>query len=172
MNKNIKRAGIVGGVVSAAVVGGIAFAAFTTTGNFGAAGQVHNAPVALDAAGGQIETLYPGGCSDVTVTFSNSNDHAAKVDATTLASGSAIGATLNGATSNLLAWNPNTGAVLTPAVVAAGQAFTVPAGGQASFTLPNLLCLDGDATNAVAGQTVAISGHVPFVLANDTEYTG
>jgi hypothetical protein len=170
MKKNIRRTAIVGGVVGVVAAGGAAFAAFTATGAFQASGTVHDAPVSLTADGGSIQTLYPGGCSDVTVTFGNSNDHDAKVDLTKLNTGTiSLTSTLG---NGMAVLNPNWGAVLTPAVQAAGSTFTVPAGKQASFTVPNLVCLSKNATNADAGKTVSLSGTVPFVLATDSEYNG
>ena len=59
-------------------------------------------------------------------------------------------------------------AVLTPATVAQ-QNTVVPAGGNASYTLPNFLCLHQSATNAVASQAVALSGTAPFVYATESE---
>jgi hypothetical protein len=169
MKKNTKRVAIVGGMVATLVGGGVAFAAFTSTGAFQASGVVHDAPVSLTADGGSIGTLYPGGCSDVTVTFGNPNDHAAKVDLTRLNTGSI---NLSSSLGSLVALNPDLGAVLTSAVQSAASTFTVPAGQDASFTVPNLVCLSKNATNDAAGKAVTLSGTVPFVLATDSEYAG
>lgn len=172
MKKNTKRAAVVGGVVAVVVGGGVAFAAFTASGSFQASGKVSDAPINLGADGGSIQTLYPGGCSDVTVTFNNPNDHDARVDIDALlkGQGGSIGLTDNAG--GLAVFNPNLGAVLTPDIQAAGKVFTVPAHQDASFTVPNLVCLSTSATNADAGKAVALAGTVPFVLANDTEYAG
>ena len=169
ISRNKKRAGIVGGAVGALMVGMAAFAAFTGLGNFAAGGNVHDAPVALAAAGGSIEQMYPGRCSDVTVTFSNPNDHAAKVDVARLNTAT-ISATLNGQPSNLLAFNPNIAQVLTQAAQQQAS-LEVPAGGTQSYTLPNLLCLSQSADNTVASQPVALSGSAPFVFDTESEYT-
>lgn len=166
ISKNKKRAGIVGGALGTAMVGMAAFAAFTGAGNFVAGGNVENAPVALDAAGGQIESLYPGRCSDVTVTFSNPNSHPAKPDLQAI-SGANTAINASGVTG--LALNP---AAFSPQVRQAAAAFEVPAGSKASFTIPNLLCLSPQAGNDVAGKPVSLTGHVPFVYVTETEYQG
>jgi hypothetical protein len=166
MKKNTKRVGIVGGAVATLIGGGVAFAAFTSTGAFEAHGTTGQ-PLSLTADGGSIGDLWPGGCSDATVTFHNPNTHDATVDLSKLSTGSV---SLTGALTSL---NPNLGQVPgIGAVVAAGRVFTVPAGQDASFTIPKLVCLSGTATNSNLGEDVALTGTVPFVLANDSDFAG
>jgi len=171
MKKNTKRIGIVGAGVLALAGTGVAYAAFTSSGSFSASGSVAKAPQALTASatGSGIEELYPGRCSDVTVSFHNPNDHNASVDMLALASGS-VSATLDGAPSNLLVFNPHIGDAGVTQGMANPFTFTVPAGGDAAFTVPNLLCLSDKATNDVAGKTAAVSGTVPFKYAVESEY--
>jgi len=173
MKKNTKRLGIVGGVVTALVGGGVAFAAFTSSSAFNATGQVADAPQNLTASatGSSIEQLYPGRCSDVTVSFHNPNDHDASVNFEALGSGS-VSAVLNGVSSSLLVLNPHIGDAGVTAGMANPFTFVVPAGSDAAFTVPNLLCLSQHATNDVAGQTATLSGTVPFKYATEDEYAG
>ena len=161
MKKNTKRAGIVGGVVATLVGGGVAFAAFTGTGTFTAAGQVAQAPKELTGTG-TVGELYPGGCADVQVTFSNPNDHAATVEPTR----ASMLLTSLAITGDKVVRNPN-------AVLPAGAtSFTVPKGGQNTITVAKAVCLSGSATNDNAGEAVSVSATVPFTFANDTDYKG
>lgn len=173
MNKNIKRAGIVGGVIGAVVAGGVAFAAFTSSGTFMAGGNVSSGAQPLTATSGTITELFPGDCSDVTVTFHNPNKQPATID---LSKGSAalgsLTATLNGSASSLLAVN-KTGTGNFPALGGSADPNTLiaPAGGDITGTVTNLLCLSSTATDAIKGQHVVLSGTVPFTVAG-TEYKG
>ena len=169
MKKNTKRVGIIGTAVVALAGTGVAFAAFTSTGAFQASGAVHDAPIQLTAGGGSIDTLYPGGCSDVTVTFVNPNDHDAKIDLSRINT-STLAFTANDGGKAVI--NPNIVSILSGLQGAAGS-FVVPANGNtASFTVPNMVCLSKTAVNTDAAAPIALSGTVPFVLATDSEYNG
>lgn len=169
MKKNTKRAAVVGGVVAVVVGGGMAFAAFTTTGTIEAHGKVAQAaPLTADVADSSIAAgLYPGDCVDATIALTNPNPKAAVVDTSLYKD---VSVQVNGGSDPYLVINPK---VLSGAELpAGGTTFTVAAGGSKAINVPDLVCLDPKAGDSYFNANITVSGSVPFQLATGTEYAG
>ena len=157
---------VIPAAIGASLVGGFALAAFTMTGTVEADGSV--ATPTSPTATAHIAPLWPGECSDVSVTFSNDNDQPVVIDTISGAITRQPGTddapgTAPDAGSRLVVWQGAPSAL---------QDRRIPAGGSASFTIHDAVCLSGAATNEVEGKDVTASVGFTFHIPVGTEYQG
>lgn len=158
---------VIPGAIGASLVGGFALAAFTMTGSVEADGTV--ATPTSPTAVAHIATLWPGECADVSVTFTNDNDQPVVIDSidgriTRQPSAGNLGKGKDhGVGNDPVVWH---------AAPTALQDREIPAGGAASFTIPDAVCLSGKVGNEVAGSDVTASVDFGFHVEVGTEYEG
>jgi hypothetical protein len=154
-------------VVGASLVGGFAAAVLTMSGTVQADGKV--ATPTSPTASARIATLWPGECSDVSVTFSNDNDRPVVIDGVdgtiTQQPGGGGGGRAgdDGLGDGPAVWR------------GAGDALAnrrIPARGSASFTIRDAVCLSSQVTVTVQGEDVAASVTFGFHVPAGTEYRG
>lgn len=154
-------------IVGASLVGGFAAAVFTLTGSVEADGEVAT-PVSPTATA-HIDDLWPGECSDVSVTFTNDNAHAVVIDT--------IGGRITeqpstgdhgqgkdqGGGNDPVVWRGSSQAL-------AGE--EIPPDDSETFTIPAAVCLTSKAGDEVAGEDVAASITFGFHVPAGDDYSG
>lgn len=153
--------------VGASLVGGFALAAFTLSGSVEAHGKVATptSPTAI----AHISSLWPGECSDVSVTFTNGNDEPVVIDtiAGTITQQPGPGDLGQGKDHGIgndpVVWRASPQAL---------QGQQIPASDSGSFTIPDAVCLSSKAGNEIEGKDVAASVAFGFHIPVGTEYQG
>ena len=143
MHRNIKRAAALAAPLGIVASTGVAFAAWTASGNGSGSAKATTMTVDVQAAAAPTADLFPGGSAGaLVVKVSNPNSGPIVVTSVvTDASGSQ-----GGCTTPALTYTP--GSVLTSSYTAAQR--TIAAGSSASFTLPGTLTM-GNASNDCQG---------------------
>jgi len=153
-------------VVGASLTGGFAAAVFTMSGSVEADGRV--ATPTSPTASAKIASLWPGDCAEVSVTFTNDNEHAVVIDGIT---GSITkqpdtgdrNSRDRGTSNDPVVWRGSSDAL---------QGRAIPASGSATFTIPDAVCLSAKVTDQIQGDEVTASVTFGFHLAAGTEYQG
>lgn len=153
-------------VVGASLVGGFAAAVFTLSGTVEADGKV--ATPSDPTATAHIATLWPGECSDVSVTVTNDNERPIVIDTiagtiTQQPAGDQGHGTDRGAGNDPAVWRGAANAL---------QDKQVPAGGSASLTIHDAVCLSAKAGGEVAGKDVTATVTLAFHIPAGSEYVG
>lgn len=159
---------VIPAVVGTSLVGGFAAAVFTMSGSVQADGHV--ATPTSPTATAHIAALWPGECSDVTVTFANDNEHAVILDGiagtiTQQPSADERGRNVGhgGSTTDPVVWRGASDAL---------EDRVIPASGSATFTISDAVCLSAAAGAEVAGDDVAASISFGFHVPAGTDYRG
>jgi hypothetical protein len=77
--RKIQKTAIVGGTVATLLAGGVAFAAWTSTGS-GAGTVTAGSETGISVTAGSASDLFPGQAKTITVTVTNDNDYDVKLD--------------------------------------------------------------------------------------------
>jgi predicted transcriptional regulator len=80
--RKIQKTAIVGGTVAVLFAGGVAYAAWTSTGS-GTGTATAGTDAGVGVAGNAVSGLFPTGTKDITVTVSNPNPYAVDLDSIT-----------------------------------------------------------------------------------------
>lgn len=147
-------------------VGGFASATFLLSSQGDASGEVAK-PSNPTVTGHTIDELWPGYCSDVSVSFENDNDVAVKilsVDGSVDPLLGTIGQGNGQGQVNVLKWQGNTTGQFSALnrVVAAGDTYVI--------TIPNAVCLDDKAQDDVAGDSVKAHLTIKSEVVAGSEY--
>lgn len=144
LNKTQKTA-VVGGTVLALAVGGVAFAAWTSTGS-GSGSVTAGTAKALQVSGTSVADLYPSESKTVQFTVTNPNDYAVK---------------LNSLTPTVTVSGGSGCTVANSLVTATTQAFAASADRIAkngSTVVPVVVAMGADSDNGCQGAVFAIAG--------------
>ncbi len=133
--------------VGVALVGSVAFAAWTATGSGSGYTKATTAQAltTVDVSATAASQLYPGGTGDVIIRISNPNPYAVQV---TNVTGSGAITSDGGA-----ACNSSTGVTFSDQ---SGLTLSVPASGAATFTLSGAAAMSNASANACQGATFTI----------------
>ena len=147
MQKFPRKLFAVGAIVGGAVVGGIAFAAWTSTGTGSATAKADTAEAltTVDASATSEASLYPGATGDATLRIVNPNPYPVQVTSVT---GTGTVTSDKGA-----ACDASTGVTFTDQ---ADVALVVPANDAATFTLAGAVAMTNSSDNACQGAVFTI----------------
>jgi hypothetical protein len=143
MLRNTKRIIAVGAPFAVLATAGVAFAAWTASGNGLGSAKATTMSVNVQAAAAPTADLFPGGSAGALVVKVN-NPNSGPIVVTSIATNAS--GSQGGCTTPALTFTP--GSVLTSNYDAAAR--TIAAGSSASFTLPGTLAM-GDASNDCQG---------------------
>jgi hypothetical protein len=143
MHRNTKRIVAIGAPLAIVASTGVAFAAWTASGNGSGSAKAATMTVNVQAAAVPAADLFPGGSAGALVVKVNNPNSGPIVVTSVTTDGSG---SQGGCTTPALTFTP--GSVLTSNYTAAQR--TIAAGGATSFTLPGTLTM-GDASNDCQG---------------------
>ena len=143
MHRNTKRIAAIGAPLAVIASTGVAFAAWTASGNGSGSAKATSMTVNVQAATAPAADLFPGGSAGALVVKVN-NPNSGPITVTSVATDA--NGSQGGCTTPALTFTP--GSVLTSSYTAAQR--TIAAGGTTSFTLPGTLTM-GNASNDCQG---------------------
>lgn len=147
MKKFPRKLFAVGAIVGGAVVGGIAFAAWTSTGTGSATAKAQTAQAlsTVDASASSTADLYPGATGDATLRISNPNPYPVQI--------TSVAQTGPVVSDKGPACDASTGVTFSDQ---ADIALAVPADGVASFTIADAVAMANSSDNTCQGAVFTI----------------